>query len=65
MTDLIRATVGSVNSSGVTLIIPPSTTATEKRYKRLITGESLAAGDTVLVAKMPGTYVVLGKIAYS
>lgn len=62
---MIIATVGSVNSSGVTLIIPPATTATEKRYKRLITGGSLAAGNMVLVAKISGTYVVLGKVAYS
>ena len=65
MTDLIVATVGSVSSSGITLIIPPATTASEKRYKRLITGGSIASGNMVLCAKIDGTYVVLGKIAYS
>ena len=65
MTDLIVATAGNVSTSGITLIIPPATTASEKRYKRLITGGSIAAGDMVLCAKTDGTYVVLGKIANS
>ena len=65
MTDLMVATAGNVSSSGITLIIPPATTASEKRYKRLITGGSIAAGDMVLCAKTDGTYVVLGKIALS
>lgn len=61
MTDIIVATVGSADSSGVSLIIPPSTSASEKRYKCLITGGSLSSGDMVLCAKIDGTYVVLGK----
>jgi len=65
LTDLVVATAGSVNSSGITLIIPPSTSASQKRYKRLVTGGSISSGDLVLVAKLDGTYVVLGKIAYS
>jgi len=65
LTDLIVATVGSADSSGVSLIIPPSTTASEKLYKRLITGGNISSGDMVLCAKTDGTYVVLGKIAYS
>jgi len=65
MTDLIVATAGNVSTSGITLIIPPATTASEKRYKRLITGGSIASGDMVLCEKIDGTYVVLGKIAYS
>lgn len=65
MTDLIVATAGNVGTDGITLIIPPATTASEKRYKRLITGGSITAGDMVLCAKTDGTYVVLGKIALS
>ena len=61
MTDMIVATVGGVDSNGVSLIIPPATTASEKRYKCLITGGSLSSGDKVLCAKIDGTYVVLGK----
>ena len=59
------ATVGNVSSSGITLIIPPATTASEKRYKRLITGGDIASGNMVLCAKIDGTYVILGKIANS
>lgn len=62
MTDLIVATVGDVSSSGITLIIPPATTASEKHYKCLATGEIIAANDMVLCAKIDGTYVVLGKV---
>lgn len=65
MDELVVATVGEVDSSGVTLIVPPSTTASQKRYKRLMTGGSISSGDLVLVASIKGTYVVLGKIAYS
>ena len=57
------ATIGSVSNSGITLVINGHTT--EKKYKRLLNGQTLSAGDRVLVAKISGTYVVLGKIAYS
>lgn len=62
MTNLIIATAGDVDSSGITLIIPPATTASEKRYKCLATGEIIVANDMVLCAKIDGTYVVLGKV---
>lgn len=59
---LLLATVGSVTSAGITLVLPGSTDATQKRYKHLVTGRTIAAGDLVLVAKLSGTYVVLGTI---
>lgn len=62
---LLRATVGAANSAGVTLVLPGAESATQKRYKRVLNGQTLSAGDSVLVAKMSGTYVVIGKIAYS
>lgn len=62
---LLLATVGSVSSSGITLRFSVQSEASEKKYKRLITGQALYSGDRVLVVKMSGTYVVLGKIAYS
>lgn len=62
---LILATVGSVSSSGITLRFSGQSEASEKKYKRLMTGQTLYAGDRVLVVKLSGTYVVLGKIAYS
>ena len=58
---LYLATVGAVTSSGVTLIFDGQTTATAKSYKRL-SSYSPTAGDRVLVAKMSGSYVVLGAI---
>ena len=59
------ATVGSVTSSGITLRFAGQNEASQKKYKRLKTGATLYSGDRVLLAKMAGTYVVLGKIAYS
>ena len=62
--DMFKAIVGDVSSDGITLIIPPATEATTKRYKRLLTGSALSAGNEVLVAKVDGTCVVLDKIGY-
>lgn len=59
---LFVATVGSYSSStGTTLIFPGQTEASQKRYKRL-SNVSLSAGQKVLVAKLSGTYVILGRI---
>lgn len=60
---LMLATVGSVSAAGTTLILDGQTAATTKRYKRVVTGQTLAAGDRVLVARISGTFVILGKIA--
>ena len=57
------ATVGSVSAAGTTLILDGQMAATTKRYKRVVTGQTLAAGDRVLVARISGTFVILGKIA--
>lgn len=59
------ATIDTVSSSGITLRFDGQSEASQKQYKRLITGTTLSTGDRVLVVKMAGTYVVLGKIAYS
>lgn len=61
--DLFIATVGNYSSSlgGATLILPGETEPTQKRYKRL-SGSSVSAGYRVLVAKVSGTYVILGRI---
>lgn len=60
---LFLATVGSVSSSGATLQINGEA-ATATGFKHVVTGQSLAAGDLVLVARVGGSYVILGKIAY-
>lgn len=60
--ELLIATIGNYNSTtGSTLILPGSDTPTEKRYKR-VNSASLANGYRVLVAKVSGTYLILGRI---
>lgn len=60
--ELLLATVGNYNSStGTTLIFDGADTATTKRYKR-VGSASLSAGSRVLVAKISGTYLILGRI---
>lgn len=59
---LFIATIADYNSTtGSTLILPGSTTATQKRYKR-IGGLTVADGNRVLVAKISGTYLIIGRI---
>lgn len=60
---LLLATVGSVNASGTTLAFNGGTASTT-RYKRVQNGQTIAAGDVVLVARISGSYVILGKIGY-
>ena len=57
------ATIGSVSASGATLRIN-ATSPTQTTFKHVETGQSLTAGDMVLVARVGGGYVVIGKIAY-
>lgn len=58
------ATVGSVSASGTTITFDGQTEPTTKRYKRLIAGTALAAGDRVLVLRTNGSFVILGKIGF-
>ena len=58
---LMIATVGSADSSGTTLQFN-ATAATATKFKK-ISGQSLSAGDLVLVARVSGSYVIIGKIA--
>ena len=60
--ELLLGTVGSVSTGGVTLLLDGSSTATQKKYRSLVTGDALTAGDRVLVCKMSGTYIVIGRI---
>ena len=59
---LTLATVGTVSAEGVTLIIPGATEPTQAHYPRL-SSASLSAGDAVIIARVSGTWVVLGKLA--
>lgn len=59
---LLLAKVGSYTSgSGITLIFDGQTAATTKRFKRLST-YTPSAGARVLVAKIGGSYVILGAV---
>lgn len=62
--ELLLATVGDVNSNGVTLIFDGQTEATTKRYRLIATGSQIAAGHRVVVMKHSGTYVVLGRLSW-
>lgn len=55
------ATVGSVSAAGATLQINGAA-ATQTAFKG-IAGQSLSAGDMVLVARVNGSYVIIGKIS--
>lgn len=59
---LTLATVGAVSAEGVTLILPGATEPTQAHYPRL-SSASLSAGDAVIIARVSGTFVVLGKFA--
>ena len=59
---LTLATVGTVSAAGVTLVMPGATEATQAHYPRL-SSAALSAGDAVIIARVSGTWVVLGKLA--
>lgn len=57
------AVLGTGNSSsGWTLILDGQTTESQKLYKTLSSSGALSQGDRVLVARVSGSYVIIGKI---
>lgn len=60
--EIFLATVATVSSGGVTLLFDGQETASTKKYKILLNGTPLEAGDRVAVVKHAGTYLVLGAI---
>lgn len=57
------ATLGTgSSSSGWTLILDGQTTASQKSYKALSSAGTLSQGNRVLVARVSGSYVIIGKI---
>lgn len=59
---LLLAKVGNyISGVGATLIFDGQTAATTKRYKRLST-YTPSSGARVLVAKIGGSYVILGAV---
>ena len=64
--ELLLATMSSgTKDVGLKLIIDGQDSATTKSFKLLLTGrEPPRGGDRVLVLKISGTYIVLGKVGY-
>lgn len=54
--------VSAVSGRGITVRIDGQDSASAKAYKRLMTGSALNSGQRVLLIKMSGTYIVLGRI---
>ena len=64
--DLQLATVAAVTEEGLSLIPDGETEATQKKYKYMTSAYgNPAAGDRVVVMRLSGTYVVLGRIGTS
>lgn len=61
--ELLIATVGATGSSsaGWSLILPGETQETAKKYKMLY-NIGVYGGNKVLVAKVSGTYIIIGRI---
>ena len=60
--NLFVAGVSSVSEGGAALILPGTTAATQKLYKKLDAASSLSAGDRVLCARVSGTIIIIDKI---
>lgn len=61
MNDYKLGTVTST-SGGVSVQFDGETTPSAKKYKRLASYSSPAVNDRVLLIKVGGTYVILGKV---
>jgi len=61
MSDYKLGTVTST-SGGVSVQFDGETTASAKKYKRLASYSSPTVSDRVLLVKVGGSYVILGKI---
>ena len=59
---VFTAKAAEVTEAGVSLILPGQSAATQKYYRQVAIGGSVAAGDMVLVVKVSGTYVVIGAV---
>ena len=60
--NLFIASVSSVSDGGAALILPGTTVATQKLYKKLAAASNLSAGDRVLCARVSGTILIIDKI---
>lgn len=55
------ATVHNINAQGIQVVFAGETSPTLKRYKKL-SSYTPASNDRVLMARVSGTYIILGKI---
>lgn len=59
----LMADVTEVDSEGISISVNGGVEQLKKKYKCVQTGQQVSKGDRVLVAKVSGTYVILGKIS--
>lgn len=57
------ATIAKVTSQGASLYLNGSSTPTQKYYLHVGQDNNFVAGDRVIITKLSGTYVILGKIS--
>lgn len=58
----LMASVTAVDQNGVSLSINGGLEMLKKKYRSMLTGYQPSVGDRVLIAKVSGTYVILGKV---
>ena len=58
--EIVVVTVAVAGADSATIILPGTTTATQKAYRYAVNGMQLTAGDRVYAIKVSGTYVLLG-----
>ena len=56
-------TVTASDSTGIQLTMDGETDPMTKRYRQILTGRTIPVGARVVVAKISGTYVVLGQLS--
>jgi len=61
--EIFLGTVTGRSSSGITLRMDGETEAMTKKYRQILTGMTIPTGARVAVAKVSGSYVVLGQVA--
>lgn len=62
LSEMILATAKSVSTAGITIQLDGDSAPLNKRYKSIATGATINANDRVLVLKISGTYIVIGKL---
>lgn len=61
--EFLLATINSISTTGITLIFDGQSTASQKKYKNINNMDQYAVNDRVVVMKLSGTYIILGKLS--